>query len=852
MIFVSLGCNKGSESSEPTSVTTSETVAEEAEFDIASLFGDAVFTKEEVEAAMNGGLSDGWETYQLNAVLANVDGLPENVKETIKNAFGEYKWENYVIPDFGGRWEGYFKGENSDDVDKIHAVMDLYEVSPDMEMPSASMDALTKKAEQNPKIDMSQYATYEDGDAFIPYWSHYGCEVLGTTSHIKVEGVRDITISAYENIQRTIRITNTSKTPVLYGIGLDADTLEGSFRFEDLPEYDAQYDKRQDMARDETILKFTSKDVLMPGEFTYVSVDYSSFRDFNSHWLITSYAMTDEEVAKLTGSEKEIGDVKAGVRARQKGEDIALILKNRVNYTQSWEGEYATIKGTLYNEDGQRLPFMAFRVIGLDGVSGIEMKECFTSIDGSFAVKVPVALYQTDETYARYAVYVCGERTPIDGKQVTMVVGELYAIDGEVQEGKKYSDFIKDKRIYGEKTAYVQPTEAKEYEVTMIVPDKPDYLVYDYASEEDYGGQANYYDYGGDVIATVKFHDPEPGADKTAYLNVFDHDGNLLMRKPLGVQSCCVCVSPDGSLVGSCISEARLSDTLQSNDMMPGNVGKATIYDLQGNTVFQLNTGTRAMEISHDNKLVALDVNGAYCVGVMDIETKEILWQDYRGEQIRHLIFSEDDSVLYMGSQECIAAYDAKTGKMLWQTFIMGGFPIDMIMSSKYLYASPKGTGGNDNKLCCIDRETGKMVWTFQTGSRGTKLTLSPDETILFWGNDTGARDHGTYFLDADTGEPLWTVNYGGQAAWFTSDSEYVAIKAYSILEVYTRDGLRVATTACGSNSKMSWFVYIKDDLSRILNIAGGGGNEGNTGWMYNMTLEDGYNREFIEKQLKK
>ena len=175
-----------------------------------------------------------------------------------------------------------------------------------------------------------------------------------------------------------------------------------------------------------------------------------------------------------------------------------------------------------------------------------------------------------------------------------------------------------------------------------------------------------------------------------------------------------------------------------------------------------------------------------------------------------------------------------------------------MIMSSKYLYATPKGTGGNDNKLCCIDRETGEMVWTYQTGSRGTKLTISPDETILFWGNDTGARDHGTYFLDANTGAPLWTVNYGGQAAWFTSDSKYVAVKSYSILEVYTRDGRRVATTACGANSKMSWFVYIKDDLSRILNIAGGGANamQGNSGWMYNMTLADGYSREFIESQL--
>ena len=171
-------------------------------------------------------------------------------------------------------------------------------------------------------------------------------------------------------------------------------------------------------------------------------------------------------------------------------------------------------------------------------------------------------------------------------------------------------------------------------------------------------------------------------------------------------------------------------------------------------------------------------------------------------------------------------------------------------MSSKYLYASPKATGGNDNKLCCIDRKTGKMVWTFQTGSRGTKLTISPDETILFWGNDTGCRDIGQYMLNAETGEPLWTVGYGGQAAWFTSDSQYVAVKAYGMLEVFDRDGNRVATTACGSTSKMSWFVYVKDDLSRILNIAGGG-DTSNSGWLYNMVLEDGYTRDFIDSQRK-
>ncbi len=188
------------------------------------------------------------------------------------------------------------------------------------------------------------------------------------------------------------------------------------------------------------------------------------------------------------------------------------------------------------------------------------------------------------------------------------------------------------------------------------------------------------------------------------------------------------------------------------------------------------------------------------------MQTGEILWQNYRGVQIRHAYFSEDDSVIYIDSQECIAAFNASDGEMIWQTFTANGFCIDMIMSSKYLYCSPKGVGGNDNKLACIDRKTG---------------------------------------------EPLWTLNYGGQAAWFTGDSQYVAIKDYGILEVFTRDGNKIATTACGSNSKMSWFVYMKDDLSRILNIAGGGGG-GNSGWLYNMVLEEGYDRAFIDKQLEK
>lgn len=827
----------------------------------ASLWGDRVFTKEEVSAKLNEGLSDHWETYELNAVLQNMYGLPENVLSSIENAFGAYKWESYDGI-FINSWKDFLGDYSETDsaVDKLHAVLDLYGITPDTVFPALSKAELEKKVAANPKIDMSQYATYEDGDAFFSYFSYYGCEVLAQNDYVKIEGVRDITVDPFEQINRVARITNISEGPVYVRYAfIDKGGADGGDdtkyieAFKAMPEYNPAFDKIDALKADITTLAFYPKDILYPGEVTYMNIVSSGHTDYNSHWYFETYPITESEIEKQFLGDEKGSDALAGVRTRQKSEDIALILKNRTRPAEKCEYQYATIRGTLVNTDGEPLAFMPFRLTGTTEYSyTIETRECFTSVDGTFIAKVPVLLYKTDETYARYTVFVDGEKAPVDGKMVTAVIGELFSLDGEIQEGVKYSDFIKGRRIYGQKSAFVQPTEAKTYDMTIVVPDKLDYLVYDYEEETDYGGQANYYDYGGDIIATVKFHDEERGANKTAYLNVFDHDGNLILRKPTGIQTCCVEVSPDGTLVGTNITPPEIIKEDEMDMDYPANVGKATIFDLKGNVVFELETGTRVMAITHDNKYVALDVNGNDCVGIIEIATGKIIWQDYRGAQIRFLIFSEDDSVLYMGSQECIAAYDAKDGTMLWQTFTGAGFPIDMIMSSKYIYASPKGgTGGNDDKLLCIDRKTGQMKWTFQTGSRGTKLTISPDETMLFWGNDTGARDNGLYILNAETGEPLWTVNYGGQAAWFTSDSEYVAIKDYGILEVFDRTGRKVATTSCGFNSKMSWFVYIKDDLSRILNIAGGGG-EGNSGWLYNMVLEDGYSRDFVDSQRNK
>ena len=112
MIVVIAGCGEkavnSADSSQiqvPVSQSTQDTdrkeetteVSEDTEDveEVVNLWGDRVFTKEEVQAKIDEGLSDNWETYELNAVLQNIYGLPQNVLSSLENAFGAYKWESW-------------------------------------------------------------------------------------------------------------------------------------------------------------------------------------------------------------------------------------------------------------------------------------------------------------------------------------------------------------------------------------------------------------------------------------------------------------------------------------------------------------------------------------------------------------------------------------------------------------------------------------------------------------------------------------------------------------------------------------------------------------------------------------
>lgn len=89
------GCSKTDESnvtadSSVPSETTEET-SDPAGVNV-NIYGDAVFTKEDIEAKINSGLSNDWQDYQLEAMFDQVYGFPDNVKETLKNYYGAYAW----------------------------------------------------------------------------------------------------------------------------------------------------------------------------------------------------------------------------------------------------------------------------------------------------------------------------------------------------------------------------------------------------------------------------------------------------------------------------------------------------------------------------------------------------------------------------------------------------------------------------------------------------------------------------------------------------------------------------------------------------------------------------------------
>lgn len=345
---------------------------------------------------------------------------------------------------------------------------------------------------------------------------------------------------------------------------------------------------------------------------------------------------------------------------------------------------------------------------------------------------------------------------------------------------------------YDKRVIPAYPKDGQEVVISPTMYKKSAQLYYEQTAVVDVGLQA--YEYESDhnnTIAFVPFHTGQPSSavKDRIRLTVTDFDGNTLFTHNLPEEDPYVDVSKDGQYVVS-------FEYFSSKDGF-----RTIIFDRAGNELFSITqaqlpevdnvrpgvskeTPSRCAELSNDNQfLVVSDLEGR--VWFMDWQNNQVLWSDFLDCQVRNIKFAPDNTKLYISSGNgYIYAYDIN-GKQLWKQFVQSWAP-KMCVTEHYVVNTTKSSG---NGLFVIDRETGDIKWAYPTQHSSISLSVSPDESMVWFGNhsSTGYSVLNNTVFDMETGKILYMLNgVTSTKAEFTKDGSKI-ISADST-NVYVND----------------------------------------------------------------
>ncbi len=665
-------------------------------------------------------------------------------------------------------------------------------------------------------MDASAYPTPEDGADFLPYFKTFKPEVLDKALGVTMSAPREITdttnfcrdLDLGTNITRCALITNTSDKRVQL-IPADDMTEEDWLQVEG---YDpslvidwagASYDPIKDNAgaeSDTNLIPLGTANVLEPGESTVVRYAYLGKQgedfDFISRF---SYYVTDGQSTEL----------------------LAGCVLNHVRPSQ-FSPETCTITGTVYDEEtGMPIPNIDIQTSRSYG------KFATTDAYGRFTIEAAAFQFDTTGNWARCAVYA-------------NELGLLSHGDSKVDEA------------YAQESIIVEPHDGESMELTFVLKKKLPQVNYTLQTEHDMKIQAYCVDISQDIIATAPFHTTFSNEYKyeNGYLHVFDKTGVLLFEKRLYGESAFCDVSTDGKLVASVVHGKK-----------EGDPDTAVVWDIKGNKVFSYQVPYKEnpalyvqpeeghgggdvfsklgdLELSNDGKLLLMATDEGY-VSVVRLADKKIICDFFADGGMYKLFWSADDKVIYTSSWcGTFRATEVATGKTMWKKYIETTI-FGWAMNDTCVVTSTKAS--SVGYLICTELATGKTLWTLDTGMRCASMALSHDGKTLFWGTDAGgATNGGQMFIDMETGTPLWSTLSGKQAAAFSADDKYVAIRSGGNLQLWTTTGehLYGALIAKDDNS-MSWGLYMSGDCKNIVSFAGGSTEERYYGVMYALTLDE-------------
>ena len=767
---------------------------------------DTPCSESEISDAISAGdflFNEKWSEY----LVTHQEYLPEDVVTCLNEHIGEYK---------------LFKlSENADvsmldeeTLNTVAAVLQLHGYTPEIFVAKyskpISAEELSAKTAENAKyfVNSETYPKPEDGMDFLPFFKNFEPVVQDEALGVTLTAPREVTDTTTFNrdidfgtaIARSALFTNNSDKRVQL---IPANDLPDS-EWQKVEGYDPELVLDWDIAADGTdgymstnLIPLNASAVLEPGESTVVRFAYLGREDQDFDFISRfSYYVTDGESTEL----------------------LAGVTLNHIRPSQ-FPTTTCTVTGTVYDEEtGLPIPFIDVQT-SRGGAFGT------TDIEGRFTFETPAFRFDSTGNWGRSTIFV-------------NEIGVTNGSDSSINP------------TYAEESVIVEPHAGETMELTLILKKKPAQVNYTVQAEHDMKMQAYSVDVSNDIIATAPFHTTFSDEYKyeNGYLHVFDKYGNLLFEKWLHGESAFSDVSTDGTLVASVVHGEKVGDP-----------DTAVVWDIEGNEVFSYQVPYKEnpalyvqpeeghgegvfsklgdLEISNDGKLLLLATDEGY-VSVVRLADKEIICDFFGNAKMYKLFWSADDKVVYTGTEAGdFRATEVATGKTLWKKYIEGTI-FGWAMNDTCVVTSTKSTGVG--YLICTELATGKTLWTLDVGMRNSSMTLSHDGKTLFWGTDTGGTNSGQMFVDMETGTPLWSTVAGKQAAAFSTDDRYVAIRSGGNLQLRTITGehLYGANIALDDNS-MSWGLYMSGDCKNIVSFAGGSVDSRFHGVMYALTLDE-------------
>ncbi len=772
----------------------------------ASTGKDTPCTDEEIAQIVNTGeflFNEKWCEY----LVTHQDYLPEDVLTCLNEHIGEYK----MVKLAKNNGETEFSEENRK---TAAAVLQLHGYTPEMlvamNSEPLSADELSVQVADNTEymVDATAYPKPEDGADFLPYFATNEPDVLDEALGVTLSAPREITdrttynmdVGLGTSLTRCALITNNSDKRVQLIPANDLTEAEWKAAVSDYdPSLVLDWASELGTKNASTdLIPLGAASVLEPGESTVARLSYvgrdGEELDFYSRF---SYYVTDGETTEL----------------------LAGAVLNHIRPSEFPNGK-CTVSGTVYaDETGLPVPF-------IDIQTSRNGDFVTTDIKGQFTIEVPAFQFDSTGNWARTTVFI-------------NELGILSGGEASVND------------IYAQESIIVEPHAGESMELTLALKKNPEQVNYTLQTEHDMMMQAYCVDSSHDIVATTPFHTTfsEEYKYENGYLHVFDKTGKLLFEKRLYGESAFCDISTDGTLVASVVHGEK-----------DGDPDTTVVWDMKGNEVFSYQVPYKEnpalyvqneeghgsgdvfsklgdLEISNDGKLLLLSTDEGY-VCVVRLADKEIVCDFFGNAKMYKLFWRSDDKVIYTGTEAGdFRATEIATGKTLWKKYIEATI-FGWAMNDTCVVTSTKATGVG--YLICTELATGKTLWTLDVGMRNSSMTLSHDGKTLFWGTDTGGTNSGQMFVDMETGTPLWSTVSGKQAAAFSDDDRYVALRSGGNLQLWTTTGehLYGAIIALDDNS-MSWGMYMSGDCKYIISFAGGSVEDRHYGVMYALTLDD-------------